>query len=240
MAPPRLPPHLSHKSALVLLPTSGITLPIQAIRRHHDRNYQRWPPHINLIYPFLSKPSTQIDEITARTRKALAGLAPFDVELCEVKHFEHSHKSCTVYLATSDADVEIAKQIRSVAESNNKHSGHAKITDLQRSLQAAFSECNADTRQFSPHLSLGQAKGPTAAKAMETEAASVMEDFCRSRSDEQQTVEAREEEKLRWRLHLPVDKVAVLERAGYDDPFRVVAEIPFEEGTSQYELLRAS
>lgn len=58
MPPPTLPPHLSHKSSLVLLPPLSITKPIETLRRKHDKQFHRWPPHINLIYPFLSSPSS--------------------------------------------------------------------------------------------------------------------------------------------------------------------------------------
>lgn len=126
MPPPTLPPHLSHKVALVLLPPTTITAPIESIRRKHDKHYHRWPPHINLIYPFLASvsiPSTsppnvvtagsdhedgsyvqsphgRLDEtVHARLRRALTGLKSFPVLLAKQPgHFQHNKRSSTVWL----------------------------------------------------------------------------------------------------------------------------------------------
>lgn len=61
MLPSSLPSHLSHKSSLVLIPPSSIAKPIETLRHKHDKQFHRWPPHINLVYPFLSSPSNPAD-----------------------------------------------------------------------------------------------------------------------------------------------------------------------------------
>ncbi|CAH1786687.1 unnamed protein product [Owenia fusiformis] len=43
----------SNKSALVIIPPESLWTQIQSIRSKHDKAYQRWMPHINLLYPFI-------------------------------------------------------------------------------------------------------------------------------------------------------------------------------------------
>ena len=51
MASPAGP--LSHRSALCVVPHRSAWAQIQDVRCVHDRAFRRWPPHINLLYPFL-------------------------------------------------------------------------------------------------------------------------------------------------------------------------------------------
>ena len=45
-------PNKTHTTAVVLIPPQEIQPPIQVIRQTYDRNYERWMPHITLLYPF--------------------------------------------------------------------------------------------------------------------------------------------------------------------------------------------
>ncbi|KAH7389829.1 2'-5' RNA ligase superfamily-domain-containing protein, partial [Pyrenochaeta sp. MPI-SDFR-AT-0127] len=145
----QLPAHLSHKSALILLPPSSIAAPIEAVRRVHDKYFARWPPHINLLYPFLALPSVTIgqgkgdlvflrEEIRTRIQKVVGSIDAFRVALSADSPgtFSHSQRSKTVWLGPTTRS----------------------IHQLQAALQAEFSECDADQRLFTPHLSVGQAR----------------------------------------------------------------------------------
>ncbi|KAB8342852.1 hypothetical protein FH972_022450 [Carpinus fangiana] len=65
----RLPAHLSYKSALAILPPKQLRPPFDSLRHRHDRHFKRWPPHINLIYPFLDQPSLGFDEQIRHSRR---------------------------------------------------------------------------------------------------------------------------------------------------------------------------
>ena len=41
-----------HRSALCIIPPTCSWAPIQRIRRLHDKGFSRWPPHINVLYPY--------------------------------------------------------------------------------------------------------------------------------------------------------------------------------------------
>ncbi|KAF2683746.1 hypothetical protein K458DRAFT_478124 [Lentithecium fluviatile CBS 122367] len=186
-----LAPHLSHKSALVLLPSSLITPPIETIRRVNDKHFARWPPHINLIYPFLPH------QIKARIQNAVKAKRPFHVALSAAPPgtFSHSKRSKTVWLAPSPADA---------------------IQHLQAALQAEFSECDSDSRPFTPHLSVGQAHSDAAALKLGTEVKKIVSDHL---NDGDQNPSA-----LDWY----VDKIFVIERKGYHGRFQVVDAIELQ------------
>ncbi|KDO20582.1 hypothetical protein SPRG_22329 [Saprolegnia parasitica CBS 223.65] len=65
-----LPSHLSHQAALavILHESSPHYDGVQRVRAAHDKAFQRWPPHINLLYPFLSAPSEQLPMIVERAK----------------------------------------------------------------------------------------------------------------------------------------------------------------------------
>lgn len=44
----------SSDTALCLIPPRHLWEPVDRLRSLHDKGYNRWPPHINLVYPFVS------------------------------------------------------------------------------------------------------------------------------------------------------------------------------------------
>jgi 2'-5' RNA ligase len=197
----QLPAHLTYKTALALLPPPSITPPIEAVRRIHDKHFERWPPHINLLYPFLASPLETTDSnaprltqaIRARIEKATAAIQPFHVSLNADPPgaFSHSRTSKTVWLGpTTDS-----------------------IKQLQAALQAEFTECDVDHRPFTPHLSVGQAKTGIVADQLAKEIRNSIAEF-RQLQNSVPVV-------LDWL----VDKVYVIERKGFHDRFTIVGFI---------------
>ena len=199
----QLPAHLSYKSALALLPSPNITVPIEAVRRAHDKNFARWPPHINLLYPFLASPTEVAEhgaepqphpkqDIHERIEKAVSNIQPFHVSLSVESPgtFHHGPKSKTVWLGPTTQSIQT----------------------LQGALQAEFAECNADQRPFKPHLSVGQARNEHGVGVVAEDLRKSMSDYLAGH-DECTTLE--------WYI----DKVFVLERKGYKDRFKVVGAI---------------
>jgi 2'-5' RNA ligase len=191
-----LPSHLSQKSALVLLPPASIASPIDAVRRVYDKHFDRWPAHINLLYPFRSSPSETVtqsgesaptlkQDLRVRIERATQKIQPFQLSLNATAPgtFHHSPKSKTVWLGPTTQSVH----------------------DLQAALQSEFSECDSDQRPYTPHLSLGQARDASGVEKLEAKI--------------QETVDS--PTALSWN----VDRIFVIERKNFKDRFKVVGTI---------------
>jgi 2'-5' RNA ligase len=132
----------THQTAIVLVPPPAFWQPIQAIRRKHDRQYRRWMPHVTLVYPF--RPREEFEGLTGRLRAACARIEPFGVRLEEFRHFEHGRGSYTLWLAPEPPD---------------------RLVQLQALLLPVVPDCDDTARHpdgFTPHLSVGQVRGPQA------------------------------------------------------------------------------
>jgi 2'-5' RNA ligase len=101
-------------------------------------------PHITLIYPF--RPVTEFDKLGEQFESICEDFEPFELELANFNLFQHSHQNCTVWLAT-EPDEQVIK--------------------LQTLLWEVVPDCNEVrkfTKGFTPHLSVGQARGRDIAK----------------------------------------------------------------------------
>ncbi|KAF2864987.1 2'-5' RNA ligase superfamily-domain-containing protein [Massariosphaeria phaeospora] len=154
MAPRRLPLHLSYRCALALLPPAAITPPLEAVRRERDNYFAHWPPHINLLYPFLKSPSNWEP---SEPQGDVRATPPFHVSLiCDQPSVVSHHASRkTVWLEPTSRS----------------------IHQLQAALQAEFSECNADNWRYRPHLSVGEASSDDGAKKLSSEITKSVSDF---------------------------------------------------------------
>ncbi|KAL6077124.1 2'-5' RNA ligase [Balamuthia mandrillaris] len=130
------------KSAVVVMPPKGEWPPIQAIRAKHDKAYVRWPPHINLLYPFI--PERDFAQAVEPVRAALSAVQPFKVRFEGFDFFEHGITSTTLFC-------------------NPKVEPSGALHKLQAALESVFPFCNdLSTRSsdgFHPHLTVGQFRG---------------------------------------------------------------------------------
>jgi len=209
----------SYKSTLALVPPAAIISPIELVRQRHDRAFARWPPHINLIYPFLRPASEVVEnghdesseqikrEIYSRIHEAVKTIPPFHVSLSAnpCGEFLHGKKSRTVWLDPLHA---------------GPSQEHVPLRRLQEALQAQFAECNVDSRPFTPHLSVGQARTAHESAALQSEIRDSIVDFL-SRAQSEGSKEKVERAVLDWY----VDKVYVLEREGFHSRFRVIGAV---------------
>lgn len=125
----------THTTAVVLIPPKKLQQPIQAIRRLHDRNFERWMPHITLLYPFALR--DEFHKVVPAIDKTAKHVSPISVKFTSFRYFKH-RKSSTVYLVPEPAD---------------------EIINLHASLLQDLPDYN-DTNRFAsgytPHLSVGQ------------------------------------------------------------------------------------
>ena len=128
-------PNKTHTTAVVLIPPESAQPPIQAIRSVHDRNFERWMPHITLLYPFTER--HDFESVIPILTKAAQQVSPFSVDLAHFDAFKH-RKSATMFLVPEPTD---------------------EIGQLHSTLMHYLPDYD-DTARFSggfhPHLSVGQ------------------------------------------------------------------------------------
>ncbi|MEO1430386.1 MAG: poly(A) polymerase [Cyanobacteria bacterium J06633_8] len=136
-----------YQSAIVIIPPEDIFLAIQTIRQRYDARFERWMPHINLIYGFL--PESYFDRAAEVITSAVAQIQPFTVTLNNFETFTH-RKSSTAWLHPIPQP-------------------ETALHQLQALLQSLFPQCNEQSRKsdagFTPHLSVGQFSTPEEAFA---------------------------------------------------------------------------
>lgn len=89
----------SHETALCIIPPSSHCDHIDRLRELYDKAYGRWPPHVNLIYPFVAPdnlPRAQ-QQIQQFLNERLDWSKPVTVELGQAGHFEQRNNS-TIFL----------------------------------------------------------------------------------------------------------------------------------------------
>lgn len=145
-------PGKAHTSALAVCPPEQVWGFVQALRRKYDRAFERWPPHLNLLYPFVRE--EELGGVPARLAAALARVEPFDVTLAGVSVFEHK-RSATVWLAPRDED-------------------QARLRELHAALLRELPDCDDTVREglLTPHLTVAKVSSGNAPKVRaEAEAA---------------------------------------------------------------------
>lgn len=127
-----------YRSAVMISPPAALWPPIQAVREQHDPSYERWMPHINLVYGFLD--ARFFDRAAPELARALDAVEPFEVELTGLRRFDHK-RSSSIWIEPK-ADREGALQT------------------LQSALQDVFPQCDEQGKKselgFQPHLTIAK------------------------------------------------------------------------------------
>lgn len=114
---------------------------LQEIRyRLHDKGYFRWPPHINLIYPFVD--TCHFSSILPKIAEELKDFSPFEVTLNEFGTFGGKDKG-VCYLAPQPQDT---------------------LVSIHSSIQRALEE--SSSKRFQPHLTVTHCESGREATSM--------------------------------------------------------------------------
>ena len=144
-------PRKVHTSALCWVPSVEQQSSIQSLRALYDKQFDRWPPHVNVLYPFV--PVDDFEDGAVALASAISALPPFEVVLRRLCHFNHGKKSVTAWLEPECSD-------------------SAWVT-LQTLAQATFPHCTDQTNRgpFVAHLTIGQFADEAALAPLRAQAA---------------------------------------------------------------------
>ncbi|MCA8923091.1 MAG: DUF504 domain-containing protein, partial [Planctomycetes bacterium] len=124
-----------HTTALAVIPPLGVWPPLQALRRAHDPRYARWPPHVSVLYGFVS--AEHAPAAIPRVQRVLAEHAPCELTLGEFGRFPHRRRD-SVWL--------------------RPETGGA-LRRLQAALEREFPACTEQSTKgeagYTPHLTIG-------------------------------------------------------------------------------------
>jgi 2'-5' RNA ligase len=134
----------SYQTALCVMPPAHLCQDIDRLRALYDNAYDKWPAHINVIYPFVAVES--LPQAVELIQSKLVRLDPdsrhkdIHLRLDKSDHFSHPH-SDTIYIAASDGGgVQSLKQLRS----------------------AILEALKQDDEIYRPHLTIGQSRAQDA------------------------------------------------------------------------------
>lgn len=170
-------------------------------RRLKDPGYYRWPPHANLLYPFLEvQNSDQLPDILHRLRSATSRVQPFRIRLNRLGTFGGKRRGVLWLFPDST--------LQSKKPSDDEQYAGPPLLRLHRNLQEAFPMCQDQTKggTFTPHMTLSHFES--------------LDDALR----------AQEEIERNFSEHLPqleflLDRIYLLRRQGDGGQFLRIADI---------------
>ncbi|MCP4439602.1 MAG: DUF504 domain-containing protein [Aureispira sp.] len=137
----------TYHTGVVIIPPKEFWKSIQDIRKQHDSKYQRWMPHITLLYGFL--PDRYFQEVAKELSLLAKEFEQFEIALNQYQLFSQQ-SSVTAWLEPTCSKAGI-------------------LQDLQEALQKLFPMANNKLKKlskFRPHMSIGQFSSELKAKEL--------------------------------------------------------------------------
>ncbi|RMJ13742.1 hypothetical protein CDV36_006566 [Fusarium kuroshium] len=130
----------SHETALCLIPPRHLWSSVDQLRSLYDKAFGAWPPHINLIYPFV-RPGA-LPEVANLLQDLSIEHQP-RITLEGADSFNHKHHNTIFFRPSQDST--------------------ADITQLRRHVCNALGQPRTNHGSFTPHMTIGQSEDSDAA-----------------------------------------------------------------------------
>lgn len=135
----------SYDTALCLIPPENVQTSINHIRNLYDKAYNRWPPHVNLIYPFV-KPELLRDAVHVLCETELLALTPKKITLEEPDFFKQRDHNTIILRPQKEEGLKFASKL---IEEICRKFGWSSQNDFQPHLTIGQSnDANADSHKF--------------------------------------------------------------------------------------------
>ena len=134
--PPGLSGEKVHTSTVALVPPEVCWPPVQAVRLElRDKGLYRWPPHVNLLYPFV--PEEEFKAAAQEMSATLANVKPTTVTFDALNTFGGRSRGVLYACCSNPAET-------------------AALCELQAALQSALPFCSEQQKNgvFVPHMTL--------------------------------------------------------------------------------------
>eukprot|EP01006_Ploeotia_vitrea_P016592 TRINITY_DN47331_c0_g1_i1.p1 TRINITY_DN47331_c0_g1~~TRINITY_DN47331_c0_g1_i1.p1 ORF type:complete len:1019 (-),score=137.11 TRINITY_DN47331_c0_g1_i1:128-3082(-) len=119
------------KTALVVIPPLNCWPKIQAIREKYDPSCNRWPPHVNVLWPFVPQPL--FPQFTPTLWDVAREIKPFTIKLSNFKSFDN--QNAVLWLEPECEERALER--------------------LRMKLEPAFPMCKSK-HTYTPHMTVGQ------------------------------------------------------------------------------------
>ncbi|KAI9839008.1 MAG: hypothetical protein M1837_002295 [Sclerophora amabilis] len=148
----------SHQTALCIIPPPHVSHEIDKLRSHYDKAYRKWPPHLNILYPFVSPEKLQNAETVIRSVLELQEKVSLPTCSFEKSDSFSHRQSATVYLEPRTEDTQNKNSVsRDATDAHDDMS----IGELYTTMAVAFghdqsSSSDTPEQPYRPHLTIGQ------------------------------------------------------------------------------------
>ncbi|GAM21649.1 hypothetical protein SAMD00019534_048240 [Acytostelium subglobosum LB1] len=133
------------KSAICIAPPIELCDQLQVWRSLYDSAYNRWMPHINLIFPFVTL--EQFDNKFNELQTVIGKIPAFKLRFDDFSYFQHGKGKCVVWMKPTTDRPNV-------------------IADIQAALESVLVGFNEQSSKspngFCPHMTVGQFGGKKA------------------------------------------------------------------------------
>ncbi|PGH28262.1 hypothetical protein AJ80_00153 [Polytolypa hystricis UAMH7299] len=143
----------SYQTALCIIPPQDLHSSINRLRELHDQAFEKWPAHVNLLYPFVApeKVPRAVELIGSKLADRFSKAAEdgsqdatFTFRLDGSDYFEQRHRSI-IHLAPGNDD------------NDDDDNGAEALDQLRSAIMEGFKQ-SVGILEYNPHLTIGQTK----------------------------------------------------------------------------------